>query len=378
MEETKKINFFKRVKIAIFDLEKYNTFLNEKLFMAFKYLLKFLVLLVVIFSIATTIELNQKIDAAFKYFSNEFPSFEYKEGILNVADKVEAYNKKYDAKLIADTGEVSEEQLIKYQEIAKESGTSTILLKDKAIFEANGIAAEFVYTDLMKTIGIEELSKEMVSNQYNESGFMFKVGTAIFIYSFMVLFIQYFLVVLENILVVAVFGWVASKIIRLKLKFSKALTIAIYGLTLSNIINVVYSVIATFTTFEIKYFSLMYFIIGYIYMMAVIFMNKAELMDNDGTGEILQVVENINFVDNSEEEQSKKKETKKKKTKTESDKKEKDSKEDTPIKTKNKTKKETENKEEKNKTEKKDTKKVVKKDNSVKSKKDIKNEDNKD
>ena len=272
MEETKKIGFFKRVKMAVFDLEKYNVFLNEKTFTAFKYLLKFLILLVMIFSIATTIELNQKVDTAFKYFANEFPEFEYKDGALNVSKYVEAYDKKYDTKLIADTGEVTEEQLTEYQTKAKESSISTILLKEKALVEMNGVTAEFNYADLMKQVNITTLTKADVSNQYNESGFMFKVGAAIFAYSFMVLFIEYFLVVLENIFVVAIFGWIASKIIGLKLKFSKAFSIAIYGLTLSNIINVVYSIVATFTTFEIKYFSMMYFIIGYIYMMAVIFM----------------------------------------------------------------------------------------------------------
>lgn len=374
MEETKKIGFFKRIKMAIFDLEKYSAFLNEKIFVAFKYLFKFLLLLVIIFSIATTIELNQKVDTAFNYFSNQFPSFEYKDGVLNVAQKVDAYDEKYDAKLIVDTGDVTETQLTGYQDIAKENGTSAILLKDKAIIETNGVVAELPYSDFFGSIGITTLTKENVANKYNETGFMFQVSSAIFVYCFMVLFIQYFLVVLENILVVAVFGWIASKLIGLKLKFSKAFVVAIYGLTLSNIINVIYSVIATFTTFEIKYFSLMYFIIGYIYMMAVIFMNKADLMNkDDGAGEILQVVENINFVDNSEEdEEKKKKEPKKKKIDKKEDKENKESA------TKKKTKKE---EKEESPIKKENNKKKVKENNSVKSKKDnkdIKNEDNKD
>ena len=380
MEETKKINFFKRLKMAIFDLEKYNVFLNEKFLVAFKYFLKFILLLVLLFTIATTIELNQKVDTAFDYLANEFPSFEYKEGNLDVITTVEAYNEKYDAKLIVDTGDVPEDKLTSYQSIAKESGISTILLKDKAIIEANGFVAELKYSELMQSIGITKLTKEDVANQYNQSGFMFKLGVAIFIYSFIILFVQYFFVVLENVLIIAIFGWLASKLIGLKLKFSKIFTIAIYGLTLSNIINVIYSIVATFTNFEIKYFSIMYFIIGYIYMIAVIFINKAELMnkDNDGMGEILQPVENINFVDNDEEEEEKKKkELKKKKTSK------KESKETEEDSTKNKTKKE-ENPVKKEKTKKKEiVKKEVKKNNSKSKKdnkdnKDIKNEDNKD
>lgn len=388
MEETKKIGFFKRIKMSIFDLEKYNIFLNERLFVALKYFLKLLLVLVGIFSIITTVQFVQKIEVLFNYVRDEFPNFEYKEGTLVVDGLVDAYDRTYDAKLIVDTGDVTEEKITQYNDVAEENGTSAVMLKDKVFIRANGVSAELKYSELLDSAGITNFTKETVVNKYNETGFMFQVGMSIFLYSFMVLYIEYLLVVLENVLIVAVFGWIASKLIGVKLKFSKAFTIAIYGLTLSNLINIIYSIVASFTTFEIKYFSLMYFIIGYIYMMAVTFMNKADLMDkdnNDGAGEILQVVENINFVDNNEEnEEPKKKETKKKKeksdknndTKNEKDKKSKD---DNSEKENSKT-----NKKEKPKadnTEKSNEKieeKSEKRTNNKKDNKDIKNEDNKD
>ena len=279
MEETKKIGFFKRVKMSIFDLEKYTIFLNEKLSIALKYFLKLLLILVAIFSITTTVQFVQRIDVLFNYVKNEFPNFEYKDGTLSVDSFVNAYDKTYDAKLIVDTGDVAEEKITEYNDLAEENGISAVMLKDKIFIRANGVSAELKYSELLNSTGITSLTKETVVNKYNESGFMFQIGISIFLYSFMVLYVEYLLVVLENILIVALFGWIASKVIGIKLKFSKAFAIAIYGLTLSNLINILYSIIASFTTFEIKYFSLMYFIIGYIYMMAVIFMNKADIIE---------------------------------------------------------------------------------------------------
>lgn len=280
MENVQKIGFFKRIKMSIFDLEKYSVFLNEKVFVAFKYLLKLLLILVAVFSISTTVQLTKQIDTLLNYVKQEFPEFEYKEGTLSVNEIVNAYDKEYDAKLIVDTGEVSTEKLEEYNMKAEENTTSAVMLKDKAVVRANGVMAEISYKDFFETMGITTLNKSNVVNKYNEKGFLFQIGVAIYFYSFMVLYVQYFLVVLENILIVALFGWIASKIVGAKLKFSKAFIVAIYGLTLSSILNIIYSIVASFTTFEIKYFGLMYLIIGYIYMMAIILINKADIIEN--------------------------------------------------------------------------------------------------
>lgn len=374
MEETKKISFLKRIKMSIFDLEKYNIFLNERVTKALKYFFKLLLVLVAIFSIATTIQFIQKIEMLFDYVRDEFPNFEYKEGILTVDSFVEAYDRTYDSKLIVDTSDVSEEKLISYNDSAEENSISAVMLKDKAIIRANGVSAELSYVELLDSVNITNLTKETLVKKYNETGFMFQIGTSIFLYSFMVLYVQYLMIVLENVLIVALFGWIASKIISVKLKFSKAFTIAIYGLTLSNLINVVYSIIASFTTFEIKYFNLMYFLIGYIYMMAVIFMNKADLLseeNNGGAGEILQVVENINFTDeNNTENDFNKKEKNKKKDKKEDSKKNKKSKDNSNEKNIN-------SKIDEKKSNKKVEEVVEKNTNNKKDNKDIKNEDNK-
>ena len=282
MEKVKQIGFFRRIKMAILDLEKYDVFLKEKVSVAFKYFLKLILVLVAVFSISTTINLTIQLDKLLSYVKEEFPEFEYKDGNLNVETIVDAYDKEYDAKLIVNTGaEIAQETLDNYNEVAQESTISAVLLKDKVIIRANGIVAESTYTNLFESMGITTLTKANVVNKYNESGFMLQIGVAIYIYSFMVLYLQYFLVVLENVIVVMLFGWIASIIVGARLKLSKAFSIAIYSLTLSSILNVIYSIVANFTGFEIKYFSLMYLIIGYIYMMTAILMNKVDIIESN-------------------------------------------------------------------------------------------------
>lgn len=280
MEENKKLGFFKRVKISVFDLENYDKFLNEGFGKAFLYLIKLLVIITIAISISSSVKLMEEFDVFLSYIVNEFPEFSYMDGSLTIEKTVDAYDEKYDAKLIANTGEVTDEQLEEYKSIAIESGYSAILLKDKLIVSANGMQAESTYSDFFGTFGIDTLNKTNVTDAYNGDGFLFSVGSGVFVYSFMVLFVQNLIVIMENVLIVALFGWIASKILKANLRFPNALSMAIYCLTLSNILSTAYSLAYAHLGFEIKMFDIMYLVIAYIYMMAVILMNKVDIIEN--------------------------------------------------------------------------------------------------
>lgn len=280
MEKNKKVGFFERIKISVFDLENYDKFLDEGFGKAFLYLLKLLFIITIIISLSSSVKLMKEFDVFLSYIVNEFPEFSYTDGNLTIEKTVDAYDKKYDAKLIADTGEVTDEQLEEYKNIAIESGYSAILLKDRLIVNANGMQAESTYSEFFKTFGIDALNKKNVTDAYNGNGFQFTVGAGIFVYSFMVLFVQNLIVIMENILIVALFGWIVSKILKASLRFSNALSISVYCLTLSNILSTLYSLAYAHLGFEIKMFDIMYLVIAYIYMMAVILMNKVDIIEN--------------------------------------------------------------------------------------------------
>lgn len=83
-ENTKKMNFFKRVITSIKDFDKYQIFAVEKLGVAIKYL----VILVLIFSlvgaITFTVKFSNYINSGIKYFEENISEVSYKDGKLSI------------------------------------------------------------------------------------------------------------------------------------------------------------------------------------------------------------------------------------------------------------------------------------------------------
>lgn len=276
MEEENKIGFFKRVKMAIFNLENYKIFANERFSKAVKYIFSLIAIVTVILGITTTISFKQRFDKIVSYIENDFPDFVYEEEALTVEETVTAYDEEYEAKLIVDTGDVTDEQLEEYKEEADVGYYSLILLKNKAIYTMGGYEYEMTYSDFFNSLGIESFTKsEIMDNYLNDDGIL-KITVAVFIYSVIYLFVSNILVIIEDILIIAIFGWICSRIFRASLSFVQNCSLASYSVTLSLIISTIYSVANTFTNFQIKYFSLMYMIIAYIYIIAAIMIIKSE------------------------------------------------------------------------------------------------------
>lgn len=276
MEEEKKIGFFKRLKIAIFNLEEYKIFANERFSKALKYIFTLIAIVTLILSISTTISFRQEFDKLVSYVRNDFPDFTYENETLSVQEVVKAYDEEYDAKLIVDTGDLTDEQIESYKQEAEESYNSLILLKDKVIYMLRGNQYEATYSDFFNTIGIEKLTKsDLIDNYLNNDGIL-KITIVIFMYAIIYLFISNILVILEDILIIAIFGWICSKICKVSLDFVKNCSLAVYSVTLSLILSTIYSIVNTFTSFQIRYFSLMYMIIAYIYIIAAIMIIRSD------------------------------------------------------------------------------------------------------
>ena len=107
----------------------------------------------------------------------------------------------------------------------------------------------------------------------------------IFIYNY----VEQFLDILLCAFVISIFGYIASMILRLKLKFVAVYNMGIYAVTLSTIFYMIYLIINGITGFVIKYFDVMYMLISAIYIMAAIFMLKLEF--NKKQYEVKKVVE---------------------------------------------------------------------------------------
>ena len=179
--EEKKIGFFKRLKMAIFNLENYKIFAEEKFSKALKYAFILIAIITIVLSISTTVFFRQKFDKIVSYLENDFPDFSYENETLLVEEKVMAYDAESDARLIVDVGDVTDEQLDEYKSQADESYYSLILLKDKAIYSLAGDNYEITYSDFSNIFGIDKFTKsEIFENYFNDDGIL-KITFVIFI-----------------------------------------------------------------------------------------------------------------------------------------------------------------------------------------------------
>lgn len=281
MEQEVKIGFFKRIKKAIFNLEDYKIFVQEKFSKAVKYIFALIGIVTLILAALNTYTIRAELDKLVSYVKNDFPDFSYADDELSVDEIVEAYDEEYESMLIVDTSdEVSDEQLEEYRSKASEAYYSFILLKDKVYYSVEGEEYETSYGTIGSYIGIDSLTKDELFDSYLNDDGILKITVVIFIYAIITLFVSNVIVLFEDILIVAIFGWLACKICKIDINFAKNCCLAIYSITLSLIISVIYTIVNAFTGFEIQYFSLMYMVIAYIYMMAAILIIK---YDSDKT-----------------------------------------------------------------------------------------------
>ncbi|MBR2290548.1 MAG: DUF1189 domain-containing protein [Clostridia bacterium] len=323
--ETEKIGFFKRVKMAIFNLEQYSIFANEKFSKALKYLFLLIVIVTIVLAIASTIELSGEAGKLIDYVKSEdFPEFELKDGKLEASKILNAYDEEFNSRLIVDTTEdISQETIDKYKKEIGNASYSAILLRDKIIYRFDTTLEEgyeTTYNNVTSMIGIKDLTKEKLVSDYLNDDNLFKLKMVLGVYAFLTILLLNIITLFEDILIIGVFGWIASKIAKVSLGIGKSMSLAIYSLTLSIILSTIYSVVYSFTGFEIKYFEVMYMIIAYIYIVAAIMIMKE---GNRTAGEAVTVqgvVLKTGEEEKPEDEQEQEEKDKKKKLPDEKDK----------------------------------------------------------
>ena len=73
-------------------------------------------------------------------------------------------------------------------------------------------------------------------------------------------------------------GWVVFKFSRIKMKYSKLYALSLYASTLSIMLTVIYTMLNMFFAIYIELFDYLSMLIAYIYITAVIYIIKSELI----------------------------------------------------------------------------------------------------
>lgn len=326
-EEAKpKEGFFKRIITSIKDFDKYIEFAVERMGTAFKYLLKLILLFSIVVSIAFTYKFVNAVNNGMQYFKNEIPEISYTEGELSIESKnpIIIENSEEILQYVAIDVNAEEQAQLDYFSKLKNYDNAIVFLKDKMYLKNNMLSEPMAYSykKIANQYGIGNFNKAQLIDYIEKLD-----GTAIYAGAFITMvismFIIYFVSTLIDVIMLAVLGFIISRIVGIKIKFQPCFNMAVYALTLPVILNIIYIAINTCTGFTIKYFQWMYSTISYIYMIIAILMIKADFINKQK--ELMKIVEEQEKVkkeieERKLEEEKKREEEQKKKEKKEEDK----------------------------------------------------------
>lgn len=236
MEKTKKIGFFKRFKMAIFELENYIDFLNEKLSKSLIFSLKLVILLSFIMAVSNVIFVYAKYNSPDNYLNEVIPEFIYEKSELKI-----------------DENETKSDEKKQMAQIMKQ-----------VVPSITNILGDGTYTKA-------DLIHYVQDNQKTIVGFGV---TAIFIENILDLYIMWLMVAVLTSFI----GWIDLVFLKIKMKYSKLFTLSIYASTLSVILTVIYTMLNAFVGVYIDMFDYLSILIAYIYITAVIYMIRSDLI----------------------------------------------------------------------------------------------------
>ena len=320
-KEVKGMGFFKKVKYSIFNIEKYPEMATEGIGNTLSYIAKLVMILAVVLSVWTLYQTYQMINEGTSYLENEFPDFSYSDGTLTV-DSEEAIiieNEQF-GKIIVDTNTDSEETINQYLNQINEYGTGALVLKNRAVLKNITMIGEvsYNYQESFNSINLIEFSKQDVVN-YVQNGEINSLYFSVFISLFIYSFAMYFINTLWYAIIIGIVGYFTMWMLKMKMRFVAVFNMAVYALTLSTILNILYLIINMLFNFTIEYFSIMYITVATIYLLAAIFILKTDLMKKQA--EVMKIVEAQQIVkkelEEQEEEDKKEKEERKKEDKKE-------------------------------------------------------------
>ncbi len=273
----KKIPFFKKIIISIKDLDKYYLLISEKVMRSIIYLLELMIIFTIIVSGIITYKMNNIIDEASQYVVNNFPNFIInKEGLK--LDNEGAYKidniENLNIKIIID--DEAEEVNIYEQQIEEHKGSIILLLKNKIVVIVEGNKMETNYDNLLKSNGIESITKDDIISIFNDN--RVQINSAIYISVFGTTYIVYTVSTVIDALALSLLVIIISKMAKISIKYSQALTIGISSLTLPIIINLIYTCMNLINGFYMDHFQVMYALISYVYVVAVILIMRSDLI----------------------------------------------------------------------------------------------------
>ena len=277
MEKGIRLSFFRRLKMSIFDFDKYHIIASEGLGRAMMYLIKLILLFALIISAATAVKVSQLLDEGIAYLNNNVPNFYFQDSkfvLENDSDVIMENHEYTDFRIILTNSEsYSEDEIRDFDGMVLVFTKNNLLLKQQ---NGTSITSQD-YADLNETININDVNKEYIINMFSGEG-AYTILANIFAVIFISTFLTYFLTGILDTVALSLLGFIISRIIRIPLKYGALYSLSISAITLPVILNAIYMVVNMFTGFVIPYFQIMYTLISYVYLIAALLIMRSEII----------------------------------------------------------------------------------------------------
>ncbi|MBR3134396.1 MAG: DUF1189 domain-containing protein [Clostridia bacterium] len=275
-EKELKLNFIQKLNISVVSFEHYFLIAADGWKRAIKYLAQLLLIFSFILACCVTYKSNQTLNEICDYAKNKMPNFGVKEGSfwIDSEEPVVLINDKSTKVVLGNSESASD-----YIDETKDSRKDLIIVNKNSINVRNDYSGEVSYSfdNLSVLMGSSEITKndiiQIISNK--------KIVLIIFIYSFLAVFITYFISMLIDILALSIVGHLLSRIIVIPLKYSAIFGMATSAMSLPIILTLCYIIANLITGFKMAYFQIMITVISYIYMISTLMIMKSNLISGD-------------------------------------------------------------------------------------------------
>ncbi len=266
-KKKKYVPLWYRFWISIADIDKYYYIATEGLRRSILYIVILVILASLIVTSAFVNETKKVFYGSADFIENNISDFTIsKDGLKLENDKkpIETkLNRAREFKIIIND-ESSEDE--NNSAIEKNNGEIIIFGKNAIYLKVNDIEKTFTYDEVMNFLELEKISKSdiigLASNE-QETNRMFNA----MLFSLSIYFIlQNIVVVVAYIIAIALVGVIMATLLGMKFKFSAIVSMSISAITLPIVLAIIYAICFIYTGFIMKYFTVMFSAISYVYI----------------------------------------------------------------------------------------------------------------
>lgn len=221
--------------MALFELENYIQFISEKTGKALLFSLKLAIIMSLIVAVTNVVFIYAKYNSIDNYLNTIVPDFVYENSELKINDE--------DLK-------------------SDEKKESAIILQQVTANFKDVLSDSYSKNDLLSYV------------QNNQRNITIIGAVAIFIESILDILILWITIAFLTSFI----GWIVLRFLKIKMKYSKLYALSIYASTLSVILTIIYNMLNNLAGIYIDIFDYLTMLISYIYITAVIYMIRSDLV----------------------------------------------------------------------------------------------------